>query len=160
MSQPRTSRLVVGLYERLIDADLSEALEAQPELRAILGKLDDEEAPHAYGQFLLQLISQALRFRRPEQRLLLVNRLVELISATDGLEYLQRKKLIASESPLLLALQSPVPGASAPPPLPRPTTPLGTSSLLTGARHDPPLEHELRQEMLSADRVDILVSFI
>jgi len=160
MSQPAPSRLVAGLYERLLDADLSDELAAQPELRAILGKLDDEEAPHTYGQFLLQLISQALRSRKPEQRLPLVNRLVELISATDGLEYLQRKRLIASDSPLLLSLQPPAPGDQLPPPLPRPTTPLATSSLLTGARHDPQLEHELRQEMLTADRVDILVSFI
>lgn len=160
MSDHKAPRLAVGLYERLLDGDLSDALAAQPELKAILGKLDDEEAPYAYGQFLLQLISQALRDRKPEERLPLVNRLIELIAATDGLEYLQRKTLIAASAPILLCLQTPVPGGSAPPPLPRPTTPLATSSLLTGARHDPQLEHELRQEMLTADRVDILVSFI
>jgi len=160
MSNHTPARLAVGLYERLLDADLSDALAAQPELKAILGKLDDEEAPHTYGQFLLHLISQALRSRKPEERLPLVNRLIELIAASDGLEYLQRKTLIAAQSPLLLSLQTPAPGDVAPPPLPRPTTPLATSSLLTGARHDPQLEHELRQEMLTADRVDILVSFI
>ncbi|MEZ5555062.1 phospholipase D-like domain-containing protein [Haliea sp.] len=42
----------------------------------------------------------------------------------------------------------------------RPATPLSTSILLTGQRGDPPLEHELRAEMATADRVDILVSFI
>jgi len=160
MSNDHAPRLAVGLYERLLDAELSAALAAQPDFKSILGKLDDEEAPHAYGQFLLQLISQALRARKPEERLPLVNRLVELIAATDGLEYLQRKTLISSASPLLLSLHAPAPGGVESQPLPRPTTPLATSSLLTGARHDPQLEHELRQEMLTADRVDILVSFI
>jgi HKD family nuclease len=39
-------------------------------------------------------------------------------------------------------------------------TPLDISALLTGQGGDPPLEHELRTEMASADRVDMLVSFI
>jgi len=148
-----------GLYERLLDVDLSESLAAQPELSAILGKLDDEDAPHTYSQFVSQLLAQALRSRKPEERLPLVNRLIALIAATDGLDYLQRKTLIAVHAPILLALQSPsLDGAR--PALPRPESPLATSSLLTGARHDPPLEHELRQEMLTADRVDILVSFV
>ncbi len=154
------SVLPLGLYERLLDQELSAALSAHPEIKPILRKLDDEESPNAYGQFLFQLISQALRDRRPEERLPLVNRLITLIAATDGLDYLQRKTLLASAEPVLLSLQAPAPGGHAPPPLPRPSTPLATSSLLTGARHDPQLEHELRQEMGTADRVDILVSFV
>lgn len=152
--------LHAGLYERLIDEDLAAALAAHPELKAILGKIDDEDAPHIYGQFILQLVSQALRTRKADERLRLVNRLIGLIGVTDGLEYLQRKTLIATSEPLLLALQASAPGVGNPTPLPRPGTSLSTSSLLTGARHDPPLEHELRQEMLTADRVDILVSFV
>lgn len=152
--------LVPGLYERLLDEELSLALAAKPELRAILGKLDDEESPHAYGQFLLQLIVQALRDRAPDERLTLVNKLIALISATDGLGYLQCKTLLARAEPVLLSLQSPTPGCSSTAGLARSSTPLSTSSLLTGARHDPQLEHELRQEMATADRVDILVAFI
>jgi hypothetical protein len=76
-----------GLYERLLDVDLSESLAAQPELSAILGKLDDEDAPHTYSQFVSQLLAQALRSRKPEERLPLVNRLIALIAATDGLDY-------------------------------------------------------------------------
>jgi superfamily II DNA or RNA helicase len=160
MSEHDTESLATGLYERLLDRELSDALAAQPELKPVLGKLDDEEAPYAYGQFLVELIYRALRERKAEDRLPMVNRLIELIAATDGLEYLQRKTLLSDSKPLLLALQKMAPGGGTPQPLPRPTTPLATSSLLTGARHDPQLEHELRQEMLTADRVDILVSFI
>lgn len=152
------ARVAPGLYEQLVDAELAETLAAHPELKALLGKLDDEEAPHAYSQFVSQILARALRSQKAEDRLPLVNRLIQLISATDGLDYLQRRTLLASSQPLLLSVQSA--GAGAPAPLVRPNTPLTTSSLLTGARNDPQLEHELRQEMATADRVDILVSFI
>ena len=155
------SALVPGLYERLLDEALSLALREHPELSPILRKLDDEEAPHAYGQFVFQLLVQALRNRSPEERLPLVNRLIELLSATDGLDFLQRKTLLASRESVLLSIhERSVSGDEPTTGLPRPVTPLSTSSLLTGARSDPPLEHELRQEMATADRVDILVAFI
>lgn len=150
--------LVPGLYEQLLDTELAEALSAQPELKPLLGKLDDEDAPHAYTQFISQVVAHALRTRKPEERLPLVNRLITLIAATDGLDYIQRKTLLAASAPILLSLQS-VPSSQCGA-LSRPETPLTTSSLLTGARHDPQLEHELRQELATADRVDILVAFI
>lgn len=151
--------LSLGLYERLLDVDLSESLAAQPELRAILGKMDDEESPYAYSQFFSRLLAHSLRSRKPEERLPLVNRLIALIAATDGFDYLKRRTLIATAEPVLNSLQVPSPDGTYLP-LPRPETPLITSSLLTGARHDPQLEYELRQEMPTADRVDILVSFV
>src|SRR5687768_14584784 len=97
--------LVTGLYEQLLDTELAEALTAQPELKALLGKLDDEDAPHAYAQFVSQVLAHALRTRKPEDRLPLVNRLITLIAATDGLDYLQRRILLAASAPVLLSLQ-------------------------------------------------------
>ncbi len=41
-----------------------------------------------------------------------------------------------------------------------PDTPLALGALLTGARHDPSLVSQLQKEILSADRIDILCSFI
>ncbi|MDN3520372.1 DUF3427 domain-containing protein [Halomonas ramblicola] len=147
-------QLSAGLYERLIDEELQQQLTVHPELKPVLKALDDESAPYAYTQFVSQLLMQALRILDAEQRLPLLNRLIDLLSATDGLDYLARKRLLSTDRPLLTAL------GRVPETLPRPITPLATSALLTGLGHDPPLEHELRAEMTTADGVDILVSFI
>ncbi len=147
-------RLPEGLYERLLDEELKTQLDAYPELKPVLRSLDDETAPHAYAQFVSQLLNQALRIVDSSERLPLLNRIIELVSTTDGLGYLTRKRLLSTDKPMLTEVGS---GKA---PLPRPHTPLATSALLTGMGHDPPLEHELRAEMATADGVDILVSFI
>ena len=143
-----------GLYEQLLDEELQQRIAAAPEMKPILRQLDDEEAPHAYAQFVNQLLRQALRIVKSEERLPLLNRLIELLAAQDGLDYLERRRLLSTKQSLLTEIE-PLWGR-----LPRPVTPLNSSALLTGQGEDPPLEHELRAEMASADRVEILVSFI
>lgn len=148
------SALPIGIYERLLDEELQELLAANPELKLVLRAIDDEAAPQSYAQFVGQLVQQALRITKKDQRVSVVNRLIELLSTTDGLGYLARKRLLRSEKNLLTEVNTI--GSN----LARPETPLSVSSLLTGQGADPPLEHELRAEMMTADRVDILVSFI
>jgi superfamily II DNA or RNA helicase len=146
--------LPIGLYDRLLDEKLAQLISSHPELRVVLLKIDDESAPNHYAQFIAQLLQQALRQVDPEARLPLLNRLIELLSAQDGLEYLQRSRLLSEEKSVLSEVTRHTTS------LHRPVTPLNYSALLTGQGGDPPLEHELRAEMASADRVDILVSFI
>jgi len=95
---PAAARLVPGLYEQLLDTELAEALTAQPELKSLLGKLDDEDTPHAYSQFVSHLLAHALRTRRPDERLPLVNRLIELIAATDGLDCSASRDFVRGEA--------------------------------------------------------------
>ncbi len=148
------STLREGIYERLLDAELKALLDAHPELKPVLRSMDDEAAPHTYAQFIGHLLEKALRIARKEDRLPVLNRLIDLLSATDGLDFLARHRLLEGDSGLLTQVDAS--GSK----LPRPETSLATSSLLTGQGGDPPLEHELRAEMMTADRVHILVSFI
>lgn len=145
-----------GLYERLLDEELDALVKAHPELTASFEKLDDEVQPHAFAQFVGQVLRQALPVCDSVKRREIVNRLLELLSATDGLAYTQRKKLLDQPKMLLRQIRSIEQGGA----FPQPETSLSTSSLLTGAGDDPQLERELRAEMMTADRVDILVSFI
>ena len=64
-------------------------------------QLDDEAAPHAYSQFVWYVLRQVLRSLKKERRLALVNRLVELLAAQDGLQYVGRKKLLKQPKQLL-----------------------------------------------------------
>jgi superfamily II DNA or RNA helicase/HKD family nuclease len=148
--------LVPGIYDRLLDEELADLLASHPELVAPLEKLDDELAPQAYSQFVGQLLRAVLPNAKPQARFDLVNRLVELIGAEDGLDYVRRRKLIADAKTVLRQVRS----KQQVDPFREPETPISVSSLLTGAAQDPQLDRELRAEMLTADRVDILVSFI
>ena len=47
-----------GIYEALLDEELSAILRGHPELRSVLGKLDPEEAPARYADFLARLLEK------------------------------------------------------------------------------------------------------
>ena len=147
------SSLAVGIYEKILDEELQELLQQNPELKPILRKIDDEEAPQIYAQFVGNLLKQALHIAKKDERVSIVNRVLELLASTDGLDYVKRNTLLSVNKNLLTEVRK-TQNAFV-----RPETPLSTSALLTGQGIDPPLEHELRAEMLTADRVDILISF-
>ena len=146
--------LPLGIYEQILDGELKKLLDDQPDLKTVLRKLDDEIAPHLYAQFVGKLLEKTLNAAKKEDRVALINRVLELLSATDGHDYIKRHKLLNDEKNLLTEVSLQANN------LIRPSTPLSASALLTGQGIDPPLEHELRAEMFTADRVDILISFI
>jgi len=47
-----TSEPAFGIYDALIDKVLQEILNAYPELRAVFGKLEPEEQPARYADFI------------------------------------------------------------------------------------------------------------
>ena len=153
-----TRLLPYGIYDALLDKDLQEALDRHPELRSVLGKIDNEEQPGRYTAFIAGVVEQALREETdPATRLAFCNRLIEMIAGLPDRSHLDGRRLIAAQKPLLLEITPPNYAASS---VPRPNSPLTETSLFTGSPREPQLAHELQAEMHSADGVDILVSFI
>jgi superfamily II DNA or RNA helicase len=150
------SELIPGAYARLLDEELKSLLDNAPELAATIRKIDNEEEPVQYALLLAQLLHAAIRQADPTHRIELLNRLIEVVAAQDGLDYLLRRKLLGSAE-MVTSIHL---DGLAESPWPLPQTALNTSYLFTGASGSPRLDHEISQEMRSADRVDVLVSFI
>jgi superfamily II DNA or RNA helicase/HKD family nuclease len=152
-----TTQLAPGIYDALVDTHLQALLDNNPELRAVLGKVDTEEQPAKYSDFLAKVIRQVLREEaNPDRQREICNAILThlmgtLVPANFPAQLIQGKKNV------LLEITPPHLAASG---IPRPHTPISESSLFTGSPRDPQLIHELQAEMKSADEVDILVSFI
>jgi superfamily II DNA or RNA helicase/HKD family nuclease len=147
-----------GIYEQVQSKRLEDFLRSHPELRSVFSKIDPEEEPSKYSAFVSRFVEAALRQKTTTaERLALCNDLLEKIFSLEEMQHAGGDFLPTAEPKLLAEI---TPTYLAKPGLPRPFTPLAESSLFTGAQTDPPLANELALEMASADRVDILVSFI
>ncbi len=149
--------LAPGIYEALLDESLLNALENNPELRTILGKIEPEEEPSIYASFLAKVIEKVLVQIDSKRRLELCNNLLEQVANINGIDHFPKYLIVEKQEKILLEITPPQYGKSG---LPRPHSPLSESSLFTGSPREPQLAHELYEEMRSADGIDILVSFI
>lgn len=150
-SSCRMESLPAGAYEALHTARLDRALEQSPGLTPRYAPVEPADAPDVLARHIADAVRRALMMdREPEQKLSLVNRLLEL------LDMVEEQPAVALEQ--LVTLTRPVaPGVYA---LQRPVTPLSQAALLTNAADEPSLATELRAEMSSADQVDLLCAFI
>lgn len=149
-----------GLYEHLLTLAIQQDLDqlADPRLYAT-APVDAEDSHAALAQFLEHMLANSLAtFRGPEaaeRQKRLVDRIVATLASELGQDW---ARMLNISTPLrrLLAIHT-IPRES---PIERPDTPLSRSALLTGTRLDPSLGSQLRKEIATADRVDILCSFI
>lgn len=151
------TELKTGIYDHLISDKLRHAIESLDisSHQAIFGKLEEPLATDYLTRFLRARINQALTIVKYDQRLELVNRLIHSLSEFDkDLTFLSVEK-IESISEILDEI-SPTGRAR----LLLPTTSPSSPSLFTGTGTSPQLGRELELELESADRVDMLVSFI
>ena len=147
-----------GLYDALLDERLRAVLKRNPDLRTVLSKIDAEEQPTRYAAFLAKVFESALRQETdPNERISLCNRLIELLSKDDERTHLEKFKLVPAERQILSEVTPPNYAQQG---IPRPETSIVESSLFTGSPREPQLVNELQKEMLSADRVEVLISFI
>jgi len=154
-----------GLYEQVINKSLDRELECSDDIVTSTGKLDGAEAPQILSHYISELVEKGLRQVSSDDisgQLSLANRIVSAIadvtgdSDFDGMSVAERAEqlLAVAEKKNTLTV---VTGEFSPV---RPETSLAASSLFTGSIHEPSMMSELKKEIQSADRVDMLVSFV
>jgi len=154
MSSPEPAReLSAGLYESLLTHRLRRRLNAQPLLVPEIDAIDPADQPAVLARHVHDAVHRALRgARTTDQRVALVNRILDDLGDPDDRAEDDPRQLLAVTHP-------PGPGVE-PASTHRPRTPLSDAALLTNARGEPSLGAELRAELATADRVDLLCAFV
>jgi superfamily II DNA or RNA helicase/HKD family nuclease len=149
----------VGLFDLVVNQFLDERLATLDprRLAAELDAVDPGESHAVLTDYLRPLLRRALDGLSGQERLrhqiTLCNQIIHLLAATVGEEL--ASEVIASPGRRLLSIHPSHRQADE-----RPDTPPGLGCLLTGTRLDPSLVSQLRKEIQTADRVDVLCSFI
>ena len=156
-----------GLYEQIISQALSSELAYVPDACKYTEKLDVAEVPQALAGYVAEAVRAALESmptntdEQAVQRIALVNRVLGILA--EEREDLSEKSVDGRAERLLQILREDDPkritGMTAAK-MPRPETPMAVSSLFTGAAREPQMFTELQKEIASADRIDMLVSFV
>ncbi|NDL60400.1 hypothetical protein [Phytoactinopolyspora mesophila] len=143
--------LAEGVYEALRTVALDRELESADGVVPDLQPVDREAAADVLARHIATLVRRAVE-AEPDtgRRVALVNKITEHLNADDD--------ALPGTIEQLLELSSadPVAGRT----WPRPVTPLSDAALLTNSPGEPALSAELRAELASADRVDLLCAFI
>lgn len=156
-----------GLYEQVVNEEIAEQLRELSDDEKHVKKIDAAEAPSILTQYLSEVVRKGLERIAGENisaQLELVNKVVDLISKETAEEDLQ-EFAVSKEGEQLLALLSADDamvhiGQKKAKEMPRPETSIAQSSLFTGAEHEPQMFSELKKEIATADRIDMLVSFV
>ena len=157
-----------GLYEQVINQQLTSELSSIPEARKAVAPIDKAEASKVLAQYLADVVQRGLdnvidNGGDISAQIALTNQIVDLIQTTTkeadfaSMGVAQRAEqllaLLRENDPRLLL------GKTAAD-MERPETSVAQSSLFTGAIHEPQMFSELKKEINSADQIDMLVSFI
>ena len=136
-----------GRYDAVVDRALDERIAPLGD-RVTLGDLDRAEQPTRLATHVTAALARVLGDLESGERLALVNDLVARIGEAQA---------TVTEPPRLLQAVTDRP-ADGPPQAP--DIPLSQHDLLVNARGEPHLAAELKKELASADRVDLIVAFV
>ena len=157
-----------GLYEQIINQALNSELSEIPEACKSIAPIDRAEASKVLAQYLADVVQKGMENLLDNggdisTQIGLANQIVTLIQNTTqeadfaALHVDQRAEqllaLLRQQDPRLTAGKT---AAN----LERPETSIARSSLFTGAIKEPQMYTELKKEIVSADHIDMLVSFI
>lgn len=156
-----------GLYEQVINKQLGQELDKAVDKLKSTAPIDTAEASKVLAKYISEIVEKGLDNVKDnggdiQTQIDLANKLVQTIisetqdAAFDALSIDQcAEQLLA-----LLSKQNTVYAVNEKAEIIRPKTSIAQSSLFTGAIHEPGMSTELKKEIVSADRIDMLVSFI
>ena len=153
-----------GLYEQIISQHLSRELASIADPLKAIEELDHAEAPQALAGYVAEATRAALESISEEDTDALVGLVNEIIQVLSSRKEELGNQSVNAPARKLLQIMDPadpslITGTTAAK-VPRPETPMAVSSLFTGSAHEPPMFMELKKEIATADRIDMLVSFI
>ena len=153
-----------GLYEQVINKELSDKIDDSAQL-IDKRNIDKAEAPQVLAGYLSEVIEKGLSRLAGddiEGQLGLANRIVSAVTELTGDEEFDGLSVDERAEQLLAVanMQNNADTMKRRITMTRPETSLASSSLFTSAGHEPQMMTELKKEIVSADRIDMLVSFI
>ncbi|GAA4769235.1 DEAD/DEAH box helicase [Citricoccus nitrophenolicus] len=149
------SDIPIGIYESLLTEELDRRLSRAEGIRFETSDVEDGEEPHQLSTHLSGVIRHALESKKDaSERVDLARKLIEVL----GEDY----QALAPRGAGNLAALMEVRALDEPSIVPfhRPESPLSAAALLTNSSHEPSLGAELRAELDTADRVDLLCAFV
>ncbi len=158
-----------GLYEQLINRMIGREIKQAEEenMYVDVAPIDTGEASKVLSQYLAEIIEKGLDNVRDNggslaDQIALANKLVDAVK-TETREGSFDELLVEQQAEQLLALfdkKDSILAVNEKAQIVRPVTSLAHSSLFTGAVREPQLGSELKKEIASCYRIDMLVSFI
>ncbi|ESQ06031.1 MULTISPECIES: DUF3427 domain-containing protein [unclassified Streptomyces] len=147
---------ISGLYEKLITLRVESQLKELPadRWRAISADVG-EDAPRVLARHVGKTVHQVLASLPADEQVQAANHILESVSTLQGAR--EWVDMVAPGPRHLLAIaEQEAKGVYAI----RPVNSLSDTALLTNAKGDPSLGFELRAELATADRVDLLCAFV
>lgn len=155
-----------GIYEQVINQELSSYLENTEKVKQV-SAIDKAEASKILSKYITEVIEKGLdniidNGGDIHTQVDLVNKIINTIT-NETKEADFDAKSVTDRAEQLLALydkQNNILALNEKAEITRPETSIAQSSLFTGAIHEPQMYTELKKEIVSCNKIDMLVSFI
>jgi superfamily II DNA or RNA helicase len=171
LKRDNTMFLPTGIYEEIISESLKDQLNKLENYCSQTQSIDPEEAYLILSRYTGRVIQRALKVIREGSKIetetlteqvgicnQLIDNLAKLCDQDDLLKF-----KISQQHEMLLSLYlkiNTIRALEVNPTIIRPESPISESSLFTGATVEPNMVNEIKKEIVTSDRIDIIMSFI
>lgn len=154
-----------GLYEQVINKAIEAELSKEEKISRT-AKIDNAESSKILSSYVAEIIEQSLEVLKDKgydtnQQIEYVNRIIQ--SAIND-SYIDSNSIsISDKAEQLLAVydkKDSIIAVDEKSDIPRPVTSIARSSIFTGAKNEPQMYTELKKEIVSCNKIEMIVSFI